>query len=259
MSRKVLEQRKRAEEEEEKWKEKQKQREKRLQKVITKRAQANDPHVTLAQTCPSKLKEFRKQDLQRQREYQEEMREIQERVKGRPLLLEQIAQMNAKRAAEKLYSATLHGCGLSESFISSKAPKGLKHRQTPSPTHSGSQTPPTYSENRNEDNEELPDLQDSLLEDYDDDYEEYDHDMEAEHMDRDEDDRHSQCHATEEEKGNDEGHSHHDKLDFDDDDDDEQEERYKDDDISSKHSQSSRGSESKNSHHSDRSRTGSIN
>uniref|UniRef100_A0A671KZF1 Protein FAM161A n=1 Tax=Sinocyclocheilus anshuiensis TaxID=1608454 RepID=A0A671KZF1_9TELE len=58
-SRKVLEQRKREEEEEEKWKEKQKQREKRLQKVITKRAQANDPHVTLAQTCPSKLKEFR--------------------------------------------------------------------------------------------------------------------------------------------------------------------------------------------------------
>ncbi|XP_016395883.1 protein FAM161A [Sinocyclocheilus rhinocerous] len=252
--RKVLEQRKREEEEEEKWKEKQKQREKRLQKVITKRAQANDPHVTLAQTCPSKLKEFRKQDLQRQREYWEEMREIQERVKGRPLLLEQVAQMNAKRAAEKLYSATLHGCGLSESFISSKAPKGLKHRQTPSPAHSGSQTPPTY---RNEDNEELPDLQDSLLGDYADDYEEYDHDMEAEHMDRDEDDRHSECHDTDEEKGNDEGHSYHDKLDFDDD--DEQDERYKDDDVSRKHSQSSRGSESKNSHHSDRSRTGSVN
>uniref|UniRef100_A0A671QG86 Protein FAM161A n=1 Tax=Sinocyclocheilus anshuiensis TaxID=1608454 RepID=A0A671QG86_9TELE len=140
----VLEQRKRAEEEEEKWKEKQKQREKRLQKVVTKRAQENDLHVALAQTCQSKLKDFRKQDLQRQREYQEEMREIQERVKGRPLLLEQVAQMNAKRAAEKLYSATLHGCGLSESFISSKAPKDLKHRHTPSPAHSGSQTPPTY-------------------------------------------------------------------------------------------------------------------
>ncbi|XP_026118664.1 protein FAM161A-like [Carassius auratus] len=242
--RKVLEQRKRAEEEEEKLKEKQKQREKRLQKVITKRAQANDPHMTLAQTCPSKLKEFRKQDLQRQREYQEEMREIQERVKGRPLLLEQVAQMNAKRAAQKLYSATLHGCGLSESFISSKAPEGLKHRQTPSPAHSGSQTPPTYSKNRNEDNEELPDLRD-LLEDYADDYEEYDHDMEEEHMDRDEDDRHSECHDTDEEKGN----SYHDKLDFDDD--EEQDERYKDDDISSKHSQSSRGSESKNSEKSD--------
>ncbi len=101
---------------------------------------------------------------------------------------------------------------------------------------------------KNEDNEEPPDLQDSLLDDYADDYEEYDHDMEAEHVDR-------ECQDTDEEKGNDEGHSYHDKLDVDDDD-DEQVERYKDDDIISKHSQSSRGSESKNS---DRSRTGSIN
>ncbi len=79
--------------------------------------------------------------------------------------------------------------------------------------------------------------------------------MEEEHVDRDEDDRHSECHATDEEKGKDEGNSYHDKLDVDDDD-DEQVERYKDDDIISKHSQSSRASESKNS---DRSRTGSIN
>ena len=35
----------------------------------------------------------RKQDFQRRKEYQEEMREIQERVKGRPLLLEQVAQV----------------------------------------------------------------------------------------------------------------------------------------------------------------------
>lgn len=59
MSRKVLEQRKKAEEEEECWKEKQRQREKKLQKVVSKRAQANDPHVALSQTCQSKLREFR--------------------------------------------------------------------------------------------------------------------------------------------------------------------------------------------------------
>lgn len=59
LGRKVLEKRKKAEEEEEKWKERQKQREKKLQKVISKRAQANDPHVALAQTCKSKIKEFR--------------------------------------------------------------------------------------------------------------------------------------------------------------------------------------------------------
>lgn len=55
----MLEQKKKEEEEEERWKEKQKQREKKLQKVVLKRAQANDPHLALAQTHQSKLKEFR--------------------------------------------------------------------------------------------------------------------------------------------------------------------------------------------------------
>ncbi|KAJ8394205.1 hypothetical protein AAFF_G00050100 [Aldrovandia affinis] len=127
--RKVLEQRRQAEEEEERWRVRQRQRERRLQKVITKRAQANDPHVALSQTCKSKLKQFRKQDLQRRKEYREEMREIQERVKGRPLLLEQVTQRNAKRAAEKRYADTLRGCGLSEDFVSSMAPKQQQQQQ----------------------------------------------------------------------------------------------------------------------------------
>lgn len=55
----MLEQRRKAEEEEERWKEKQKQREKKLQRVVLKRAQANDPHLALSQTHQSKLREFR--------------------------------------------------------------------------------------------------------------------------------------------------------------------------------------------------------
>lgn len=43
----------------EKWKEQKRQKERKLQKLITKRAQANDPHVALAQICESKVKEFR--------------------------------------------------------------------------------------------------------------------------------------------------------------------------------------------------------
>ncbi|KAM6939598.1 protein FAM161A [Xenentodon cancila] len=119
--RKVLDQRKKEEEEEERWKEKQRQREKKLQRVVLKRAQANDPHLTLAQTNQSKLKEFRKQALQRRKEYQREIKDMQERVKGRPLLLEQVAQRNAKHAAEKHYIKTLHGCDVTEEFVSSKA------------------------------------------------------------------------------------------------------------------------------------------
>ncbi|XP_054636191.1 protein FAM161A isoform X2 [Dunckerocampus dactyliophorus] len=119
--RQVLEQRRRAEQEEEHWKERQKEREKKLQKLVQKRAHANDPHLALSQTHNSKLKEFRKQDRQRRKEYQQEIKEIKERVKGRPLLLEQVAQKNAKQAAEKHFSDTLHGCHLTEEFISRKA------------------------------------------------------------------------------------------------------------------------------------------
>jgi hypothetical protein len=59
LSRKVLEQRKKAEEEEARWSERQKQREKKLAKVVSRRAQANDTHVPLSQTNQSKLKQFR--------------------------------------------------------------------------------------------------------------------------------------------------------------------------------------------------------
>ncbi|XP_023268184.1 protein FAM161A [Seriola lalandi dorsalis] len=121
--RKALEQRKKAEEEEERRRERQKQREKKLQRVVLKRAQANDPHLALSQTHQTKLKEFRKQEQQRRKEYQQEMKEMQQRVKGRPLLLEQVAQRNAKQAAEKRYTDALQGYSLTEEFISGKAVK----------------------------------------------------------------------------------------------------------------------------------------
>ncbi|XP_059903107.1 protein FAM161A [Gadus macrocephalus] len=116
--RKVLEEKRRAEEEEEIGREKRRRRQRKLQKVIFRRAQANDPHLALAETCPAKLREFRKQDLQRKREYQQEIKEIKERVKERPLLLEQVAQRNAKTAVERRYTEALRGCGLTDDFLS---------------------------------------------------------------------------------------------------------------------------------------------
>lgn len=59
LSRKALEERRKAEEEEERWRETQRQREKRLQRLVSQRAQANDPHLALAQSHQDKLKEFR--------------------------------------------------------------------------------------------------------------------------------------------------------------------------------------------------------
>lgn len=137
--RKALEQRKKAEEEEERWREKQRQREKKLQRVVSKRAQANDPHLALSQTHQSKLREFRKQEQQRTKEYQQEIKEMHRRVKGRPLLLEQVAQRNAKQAAEKHYADALRRCDLSETFISGKAAKSRSFRET-SPSVDSSQS-----------------------------------------------------------------------------------------------------------------------
>ncbi|KAM9792219.1 protein FAM161A [Neosynchiropus ocellatus] len=124
--RQALEHRRKMEEAEERWREKKKLKEKRLQREVLKRAQANDPHLTLAQTQQTKLKEFRKQDQLRRKEYRQEIKEIRERVKGRPLLLEQVAQKNAKLAAEKRFTDKLHGCDLTEDFINEKARSAAK-------------------------------------------------------------------------------------------------------------------------------------
>ncbi|XP_029916249.1 protein FAM161A [Myripristis murdjan] len=137
--RKVLEQRKKAEEEEETWRERQKQRERKLQKLVLKRAQANDPHLALSQAQPAKLKEFRKQDLLRKKEYRQEIKEIQERVKGRPLLLEQVAQRNAKQRAEKRYTDKLRSCDLTEDFVRGKVAKSQQ------PGRSGSARKSSFS------------------------------------------------------------------------------------------------------------------
>ncbi|XP_029632615.1 protein FAM161A-like [Salmo trutta] len=176
--RKVLEQRKKAEEEEESWSERQKQREKKLAKVVSKCAQANDAHVPLSQTNQSKLKQFRKQDFQRRKEYQEEMREIQERVKGRPLLLEQVAQMNAKHAAEKCYTDTLRGCGVSEDFVSGKVPKSQQPGGQESACWTTSSSDPKQSE---KDETDTPAIYNMVFQDdYPDDYEDSFADQERE-------------------------------------------------------------------------------
>uniref|UniRef100_A0A1A8FEH7 Protein FAM161A n=2 Tax=Nothobranchius korthausae TaxID=1143690 RepID=A0A1A8FEH7_9TELE len=126
---KVLEQRKKAEEEEQRWRDEQKQREKKLQRLVLKRAQANDTHQALSQTYQGKLNEFRKQDLQRKKEYKQEIRSMCERVEGRPLLLEQVAQRIARQAAEKRYIEALHGSDVTEDFLSSKVGKSASDRK----------------------------------------------------------------------------------------------------------------------------------
>uniref|UniRef100_A0A8D0HAM2 Protein FAM161A n=1 Tax=Sphenodon punctatus TaxID=8508 RepID=A0A8D0HAM2_SPHPU len=85
-----LEERKTLEEEKKRSKAKQKERAIKLRKLITTRAEANDPHRSLAQMSKSKLKLYR------------------------------YSGKNARMAAEKHYSALLKEVGLCEEFVSKK-------------------------------------------------------------------------------------------------------------------------------------------
>ncbi|XP_065587227.1 protein FAM161A [Cyrtonyx montezumae] len=99
---------------------KQKQRTKKLQKVVMSRAEANDPHQSLAQISKSKLKAFRNSAKQRMQEYLQELQEMEERVNQRPLLLERVSQNNARIAAEKYYCNRLRALGICPDFVSKK-------------------------------------------------------------------------------------------------------------------------------------------
>ncbi|XP_069707634.1 protein FAM161A [Phaenicophaeus curvirostris] len=115
-----LEDKRKLEEQQKRKKTKQKQRTKKLQKIVSTRAEANDPHQSLAQMSKSKLKTFRDYEKQRMQEYLQELREMKERVKQRPLLFERVTQKNARIAAEKHYSNRLRALGLCPEFVSKK-------------------------------------------------------------------------------------------------------------------------------------------
>ncbi|KAH1173448.1 hypothetical protein KIL84_017287 [Mauremys mutica] len=118
--RKSLEEKRKLEEEQKRIRAKQKQRVKNLQKLITTRAEANDPHQSLARMSKSKLKIIRQHEKQRMQEYLREREEMEERVNQRPLLLERATQKNARIAAEKHYSDILRELGICEDFLSKK-------------------------------------------------------------------------------------------------------------------------------------------
>ncbi|XP_072189213.1 protein FAM161A [Excalfactoria chinensis] len=114
------EEKRRLEEQQKRNRTKQKQRTKKLQRIVTTRAEANDPHQSLAQVSKSKLKAFRNSAKQRTQEYLQELQEMEERVNQRPLLLERVTQNNARIAAEKYYSNRLRALGVSPDLVSKK-------------------------------------------------------------------------------------------------------------------------------------------
>ncbi|NXP45125.1 F161A protein, partial [Heliornis fulica] len=67
-----------------------------------------------------RLQAVRNYEKQRMQEYLQELKEMEERVKQKPLLLERVAQKNARIAAEKHYSDRLRALGICPEFVSKK-------------------------------------------------------------------------------------------------------------------------------------------
>ncbi|XP_005422683.1 protein FAM161A isoform X2 [Geospiza fortis] len=115
-----LEEKRKLEEQQKRNRNKQKQRTKKFQKIVMARAEANDPHQSLAQMSKPRLKTFRNNEKQRRQEYLQELQEMEERVKQMPLLFERVTQKNARIAAEKYYSNRLRALGICPEFVSKK-------------------------------------------------------------------------------------------------------------------------------------------
>ncbi|XP_054036057.1 protein FAM161A [Dryobates pubescens] len=115
-----LEEKRKLEEQQKRTRTKQKQRTKKLQRIVAACAEANDPHQSLAQMSKSKLQTFRNYEKQRMQEYLQELQEMEERLKQRPLLFERVTQKNARIAAEKHYSNRLRALGICPEFVSRK-------------------------------------------------------------------------------------------------------------------------------------------
>ncbi|NXT18236.1 F161A protein, partial [Syrrhaptes paradoxus] len=76
------------------------------------------PKIT--ESTRRRLQAIRNYEKQRMQEYLQELHEIEERVKQRPLLLERVTQKNARIAAEKHYSNRLRELGICPEFVSKK-------------------------------------------------------------------------------------------------------------------------------------------
>ncbi|NXS75048.1 F161A protein, partial [Pandion haliaetus] len=80
--------------------------------------ESKSPRIT--ESTRRRLQAIRNYEKQRMQEYLQELQEMEERVKQRPLLFERVTQKNARIAAEKHYSSRLRALGICPEFVSKK-------------------------------------------------------------------------------------------------------------------------------------------
>ncbi|KAM9017376.1 protein FAM161A isoform 2-T2 [Ara ararauna] len=79
---------------------------------------SKSPKIT--ESTRRRIHAIRNYEKQRMQEYLQELQEMEERVKQRPLLFERVTQKNARIAAEKHYSNRLRALGICPEFVSRK-------------------------------------------------------------------------------------------------------------------------------------------
>ncbi|KAM4665097.1 protein FAM161B [Discoglossus pictus] len=99
------------------WLQKHRQKSQAIQKSVSRRAKALDPHQPLADTCKDKLRQNCQSDIKRTKEYKEELEQMKRRVKDRPFLFEQVKKRHARKEAENRFKTTLQGSGITEEFL----------------------------------------------------------------------------------------------------------------------------------------------
>lgn len=75
----------------------------------------------LSETTDQRLRRYREADRERMEEYEKDLQEMRERIDHRPLLFEQESKVNAKKTAEKKFTAKLRSHGLDEDALQTRS------------------------------------------------------------------------------------------------------------------------------------------
>ncbi|OCT65144.1 protein FAM161B isoform X1 [Xenopus laevis] len=102
------------------WSKKQKKKSQVMQRSLSRRAKALDPHLSLADTIKDKLNYNRQSDRRRAKEYTEELEQMKKRVKERPYLFEHVSKRNAVNEVEQKFKSTMQEAGITEEFLQHK-------------------------------------------------------------------------------------------------------------------------------------------
>ncbi|CAD5121403.1 DgyrCDS9925 [Dimorphilus gyrociliatus] len=96
---------------------------KELAKVVLEKAKANDRSVDLKSSGPNKLKALKAAEKQRMRDYQEQLKEMNERVNSKQFLFERTTMKNAAQTADRRYNKHLLEHGVQPETIERNASK----------------------------------------------------------------------------------------------------------------------------------------